>query len=174
MIRNAIIAAAIVFASPVAAQTATPSATPKIDQARGLTVGEAVALAGALGQLNCAYKIIKDGAKESDVCVPYDWHALYGDDRAVKLPWTIATYARAVAPIADTYRQQTNEALAALPRKADGTPSDAAQAQFQIDDQARLKQPANIELGHFKRADIEPLNLQPSLISALLPIIDDK
>lgn len=129
-----------------------------------MTVEQVILINGALAQLNCAPKILHDGAKESSACEPFKLSA--------GLTWQIATNQRKTQEIVTQYNRVRQQAVASAPRKADGNLTDEAAAKLLADDRAALDVKLDIQIDHFKRADLEPLNLQPGIVSALLPIID--
>jgi hypothetical protein len=128
------------------------------------TVEQVLQINAGLSQLNCGNKTIKDGAKETQICEAYKW--------SPGLTWMIATDQRKTLEIAAQYNKGRNQALASLVRKADGNPTEEAAAKFAVADRDALDVKFEIALDHFKRADLEPMNLPPSVITALLPIID--
>lgn len=149
-------------ASPALAQQPIPVPS-------ALSVREAIAIANALTQMNCAQRVIKDGAKESFVCEPY------GTDKLkVGLAWQIAKSQSRLGPIVRTYQSERNRMLGAAERKPDGNLTEKAQAKFLADEAEMLDASSGVTLDHFKREEIERLNLEPSAIADLLPIIDDK
>lgn len=136
---------------------------PAADDKR-LSVEDVVWINSALSQLNCGGKVIKDGTKETFICEPYKW--------SPGINWMIATNLRKAQEIATQYNRLRGQAVANLTRKPDGTPADDAQAKFAVDDRKMLDDKITIDLGRFKRGDLEPMNLPPSVIAGLLPIID--
>lgn len=151
--RTLIIALAILASSP------TLAADPQkftLEQVMQISVG--------LSQLNCGNRIIKDGAKETQVCDNYKWSA--------GLTWLIATNQRKTQDVVAQYSKVRNQAVANLVRKPDGTVTDEAAAKFAVQEREFLDETVSVELDHFKKSDLEPMNLQPSVIAALILIID--
>ncbi len=114
--------------------------------------------------MNCGNKIIKDGTKETQVCDSYKW--------STGLAWQIASNQRKTLDIVNQYNKVRNQLIAALPRKNDGEPTSEASAKFTVQDRELQEQTTDVALDHFKRSDLEPMSLPPSVISALWPIID--
>jgi len=156
-------ALAFVVLLPVASLAAEKPDDAKLTDAK-LTVEQVLQINAGLSQLNCGNKIIKDGAKETLVCEPYKWSA--------GVNWLIATNQRKTTEIAAQYGKVRNQAIANLPHKPDGSLTDEAAVKFTVQDREQLDVKTEISLDHFKRADLEPMNLPPSVIAALLPIID--
>lgn len=129
-----------------------------------LTVEQAVTINAALAQLNCGNKVIKDGTKETLVCEPYKW--------TPGMLWLIAGDAEKLKGLVTQYTTARNQMIASLARKPDGTPTEDAAAKFTALDREWLDKPADVTLDHFKRSDLEPMGLQPAIVSALMPIID--
>jgi hypothetical protein len=134
-----------------------------------LSVRQALEVAGALGQMNCATRTIKDGAKESLICEPYPT-----DKLKVGLAWQIAQNQAKVNAVVQTYQKERNRLLSLADRKSDGNLTDKASARFLTEDAELLDASSGVTLDRFKKVEIEPLNLQPGVIAALLPIIDEK
>lgn len=132
-----------------------------------LTVDQVIRIHAAVQQMNCRGTVIKDGAKESFACVPYS-----SDVLKPGLVWLIADVQTKAAMV----RVQHDRALAimraSLARRPDGNPTDEAAAKFEVQLNELLEKPAGVTLPHFKRAELEPLNLAPAVISALMPIVD--
>lgn len=129
----------------------------------GLTVQDVVMINNALSQMNCAPTIIRDGAKETQVCVPYKISA--------GLTWAIAANKRRAEGVIAIYDKVRNEAVVAAEKKPDGELTPGALAQFNLDDRKWREAPAGVKLLPLPRAEIEAMNLQPSILSALIPII---
>lgn len=135
-----------------------------------LTIRQVMEINAALGQMNCEMKLLTDGAKQTSACIPYPPEKL-----KVGLAWLIAKNQHKTAEVAQSYQRQVNAFLATLPRKADGNVTDEASAKFiafQYDLQDKAAFLPGEALEHFKKVEIESLNLQPAVISGLLPIID--
>jgi hypothetical protein len=132
--------------------------------AEKLTVEQVLQINLALSQMNCGNKIIKDGGKESFVCEPYKW--------STGLSWQIAGNQHKVLDTAAQYNKLRNQVIASLARKPDGEPTSEAAAKFAIQDREFQEQKVDIALDHFRRSDLEPMNLPPAVLSALWPIID--
>lgn len=148
-------AVALSLAALVSASAAEPT----------ITVNDVILINGALNRMNCAEKVIKDGQKETFICEPYKLSAGFA--------WSIATNLRKTADVVTQFQKVRNEAILKLDRKSDGDPTEAARAKFSLDERAWLDAPVtDVKFDRFKKADVEPLNLAPSVISALLPIID--
>lgn len=128
------------------------------------TVEQINQINAGLSQLNCANKIIKDGAKETQVCDNYKW--------SPGISWLIATNQRKVQEIITQYNKIRNQAIANLPRKPDGTPTDESAAKFAVHDRELLDEKVSIELSHFNKTELDPMNLPPAVIAALMLIID--
>lgn len=152
---KALAIALTIIATPAFAQQ-PPSAEMTIEQVMQINAG--------LSQLNCVQRVIKDGAKETLVCDPYKW--------GIGASWLIASNLRRTQEIASQYTKLRNQALANLARKPDGDATNEAAAKFAVDDRGYLDVKVSIVLDHFKRSDLEPMNLPPSVITLLLPIIE--
>ncbi len=134
-----------------------------------LSVRQALEVAGALGQMNCEPKLISDGAKQTMACPPF------GTDRLkVGLAWQIAQNQAKIKQVVETYQKERNRLLSLAERKPDGNLTEKASAKFLTEDAELLDASSGITVDRFKKAEIEPLNLQPGIIAALLPIIDEK
>lgn len=130
-----------------------------------LTVEQTVMIERALVQMSCASRIIKDGGNEKMVCDPIKW--------TPGLSWQIATVQQRIHVVTAQYNRIHDEALSHLERKPDGDFTAAAMAAFAVQDRGFLDQKADVDLPKFKRADIEDKGLQPWIIAALMPIIED-
>jgi hypothetical protein len=136
-----------------------------------LTIRQALEINSALGQMNCEVKMLVDGAKQTSTCIPFP-----PDRLKVGLAWLIAKDQRKTATVAQDYQKRVNEFLATLPRKADGDLAPEANVKFLAYQAELLEKPAFLpgeRLEHLKKSELEPLNLQPSVLSGLLPIIDE-
>lgn len=140
------------------------SASSVFAEEQKITVEQVVQINAGLGQLNCGSKIIKDGAKETQVCDNYKW--------SPGLNWMIATNQRKAQDIVAQYNKVRNQAINNLARKADGTPTDEAAAKFAVQDREYLDEKVSVEFERFKKTDLEPMNLPPSVLSVLMLIID--
>lgn len=129
-----------------------------------LSVGQVIQISVALSKMNCGDKILKDGSKESIACVPYEW--------SPGLSWMISGNLHKSQEVALRYYKLRNEALAALPRKADGTIASDVDAKFGQYDSGMQDQDSGVTLEHFRRSDLEPMKLPPSVLAGLWPIID--
>ncbi len=134
-----------------------------------LSVRQAIDMSGAFAQMNCATKIISDGAKQSLVCEPYST-----DKLKIGLAWQVAQSQAKIRQVVETYQKERNRLLSLAERKPDGNLTDKASAKFLTEDAELLDASSGVVLPHFKKSEIEPLNLQPGIIAALLPIIDEK
>jgi hypothetical protein len=137
----------------------------------GLTIRQAIEINAALGQMNCETKLLHDGAKETSACIPYP-----PDKLKAGLAWAIAKNQRRVTIVLQDYQREVNRFLTTLRHKQNGDLVDEDNVAFQNYQAELLSKPAftgEPPLDHFKKAEIEPLNLQPSIIAALLPIIDE-
>lgn len=151
----------LVLSIPALAQT---SSVPKADKLNTLTVDQVVQIAQGLSQLDCASKIIKDGAKETVACEPYKW--------SPGMVWQIATAQRKARDVVNDFQRLKDVEITKLPRKADGSIADEVQSQFSVKMRGLLDQDAKVVFDKFKRDQLEPMNLPPSVISLLLPIIE--
>lgn len=135
-----------------------------------LSVGQVMAIHSALTQMNCQNKVIKDGAKESTTCEVF---AYVTDAGKSGLVWQIAENQSKAAAVRQKFEVAHNKMLAALPRKPDGNLTDESLAKITAADTDWAEQPADVEFKKFRRSEIEAIKLQPAIISALLPIIED-
>lgn len=132
-----------------------------------LTVGQIITIGNVLMRISCQDKVIKDGAKESFVCEPYS-----ADKLKPGLSWQIAGNLSKATEITSRFQRAHNQALIGQARKPDGALTDEAQSAMAAHDAGLLEMEEKIDFERFKRAEIEPLNLPPAIISALMPIID--
>jgi hypothetical protein len=58
------------------------------------------------------------------------------------------------------------------PKPPDGSPMDGAATKLAVQDREWLDRPADVTFERFKRSDLEPMNIPPSVVSALQPIIE--
>jgi hypothetical protein len=150
-------------------QAALATTDTKVMIHPALSVRQVLEIAGALAQMNCASRVIKDGAKESLVCEPYPTDRL-----KVGLAWQIAQNQAKLKQVIETYQKERNRLLSLADRKPDGNLTEKASAQFLTEDADLLDASSGIVLDRLKKDEIEKLNLQPGVIAALLPIVDDK
>lgn len=143
----------LIFAAPAFAADVRP-----------LTVDDALNINAALSQLNCGNRIIKDGAKESFVCEPYKWSA--------GMAWLIAGNQDKLKRVAAQYAAVRNQVVDGLSRDKDGKVTQEAEAKFAIMDGEWRAKDAGATLDRFKRSELEPMGLPPSVLAALMPIID--
>lgn len=164
--RYFVIILSLLLLTPVHAQDNTQAVTivAKSDKAKALTVDEVLLIAQGLSQLDCGNKAVKDGTKESVICEPYKW--------PMAMVWQIATAQRQAREVVTEFNRLRDVEVSKLPRKADGTISDEAQAQFAVKMRSLLDAAARTHIDKFKRSELEPMSLPPSVISLLLPIIE--
>jgi hypothetical protein len=149
-------AAAIVLAAVSAAPAQEPRPEP-------LTIQQVIEITNSLTEIKCESTPTKAGVKE---CAPLK----------VGLAWQIALILRRATNVVQEYQRIVTAHLATLPRKADGsdlTPEGMVKFQaYQTELLAKTAFPGEEGLPHLKRGDLEPLNLAPSILSGLWPIID--
>lgn len=148
------------FALIVAAALAASPATA----AEKLPVDQVLQIAVSLSQLQCGNKMVKEGGAEKIVCEPYKWPA--------DLSWRIARNLRKARDVASDYDRMLEQERSKMARDKDGQPTEKASAELTVTMRARLDSQINVDFERFTRAELEPMNLPPNVISALLPIIE--
>lgn len=134
------------------------------EKPKTLTVQQVISVNVATSKMSCGDRTLKDGAKETQVCEPYKW--------SPGLTWQIATVQQKTQEITSRYARVRNQTLAQQPRSPDGNLTQEAAVKFTLQDSELLDAQADVDIPHFKRTDLEPMNLPPAVIAALMPIID--
>ncbi len=147
-----IAAAALVAGSVQAAEVKMP-----VDQIVQIAVG--------LSQMQCGNKLVRESGGEKIVCKPYDWSAA--------MAWQIARNLKKARDVALDYDRMAEQARANAQRDKDGNLTDKGAADVALALRARSDAQIGIDLERFNRGDLEPMNLPPAVISALLPIINE-
>lgn len=168
MIRR-VVCLLLLFASPALARAAegpTPPPTISIptEKPKGLTIGQVLQINGGLAGMNCATKVLKDAGNEKMGCVPYEWSA--------GMVWRISESANKTEGVIKRYYQWRNATVATLVRDKDGKVPADVDAKFAVRDQEMLDTDSGLSLERFKKSELEPMKLPPSVLNALWAIID--
>lgn len=132
-----------------------------------LTVQDVISIHNAAQVMSCVHRVLRDGGKETLFCEPF------GPDKLkTSLAWQIAELQSSAAPVVQKYQRARNLMLASYSRRPDGTLTQEEQARFLAAEADLLDSPAGVDLPRFKRSDIEPLNLAPPILAAIMPLID--
>jgi hypothetical protein len=139
-----------------------------------LTIRDVIGISNGLDRMKCEKKIIRSGSQEIVDCVPYPASIMKAG-----LAWQAMENQRKAMMIVQDYQRHINQHLAALPRESHNEAGDltiTANAQFQLYQADLLDKPAFLPgetLVHFKKSEIDPLNLPVDVLTWLRPIIDE-
>jgi hypothetical protein len=132
--------------------------------AADLTVEQVVVVANGLAQLDGYEKVVKDGAQEKVVKVPYNFGG--------GLRWSIAGNLEKGRAVAKRY-EDSRKAVFDQMAKDGKIPAEKEQV-FTDELRKILDKPADIQLDHFKRDELKTQEnpIPGSVLSLLLPIVD--
>lgn len=137
--------------------------------AESLTNEQALGIFGALSALDGYEKVLKDGASEKAVKVPYDFG---GGLRLV-----IAQDMVALKPKVDAYTTAHNALIMQL-SNGKGDFKDNPKGEIEAQDQTLTMLSAKIDVGltHIREPELklDENRIPPSILAGLLPILDEK
>jgi hypothetical protein len=134
------------------------------EKSKDLTIGQVLQINSGLAGLNCASRVLKDAGSEKMGCEAYQW--------TPAMAWLISEDIHKTEDVIKRYYKWRSEQIAAIPRDADGKVRPDADAKFTLLDGEMLDTASGLVLTPFKRQDLEPMKLPPSVLSNLWAVIE--